>query len=116
MALPAFCEGKPQVFRFLFRLTGLWLLALGFVLLIVDGSRSIADGTLAMASFGELLFDLDPALLSQLQAGVERNLHPFLWDPVIQSVLLVPGWIVTGVLGAGLVLLGARREPVEFTI
>lgn len=104
------------MFRFLLRFLGVWLLALGFVLLVVDGSRSIADNELAMAPLGELLFDLDPALLNQMQAGIERNLHPLVWDPIVQSLLLVPGWIVVGGLGAALVMLGRKREPIELSV
>ena len=104
------------MFRFFSRFFGLWLLALSFVLLVVDGSRSIADSELAMAPLGELLFDLNPALLNQMQAGIERNLHPVFWDPIVQSLLLVPGWIVVGALGAALVLLGRKREPIEISV
>jgi uncharacterized RDD family membrane protein YckC len=62
------------------------------------------------ASLGEALFALEPAFLNTFQAGVQRRLSPWLWDAVILPVLLWPVWVLPGVLGAGLLLLGWRRR------
>jgi hypothetical protein len=35
--------------------------------------------------------------LGLLQAGTQRHIAPWLWDPVLQTILLWPGWLVFGV-------------------
>jgi len=47
------------------------------------------------------------------QAGIERHVAPFLWDPVIAAILLLPAWVVVGGLGALFYLLGHRRKKLD---
>ena len=102
--------------RFFVRGLGLFLLAVSFVFLIVDGTRSIADGTLSFSAVGEIWFDLDSASLNLAQAAVERHLHPLVWDPFIQWLLLAPAWVLAGIVGSVLVLIGRRRAEIESLI
>jgi len=61
-----------------------------------------------VVALGQMIFDYWPGLLPNLQAGVQRYLHPTIWDPGIQTILLLPGWLVFGVPGLILVLLLRR--------
>ncbi|MEZ5839762.1 MAG: hypothetical protein R3D02_04830 [Hyphomicrobiales bacterium] len=101
------------MFRFLIRVLGLWLLALSFVFLVVDGTRSIADGTPTFSALGELWYDFDPASLNLAQAAVERHLSPVVWDPVLQWLLMVPAWVVAGVIGVMLTYAGRKRHRLD---
>ena len=47
---------------------------------------------------------------------VETNAGPFLWDPVISTILHAPTWVVFGILGVLLYWLGQKRKPVEVFI
>ena len=65
-----------------------------------DGYRSIQTGKLVSTPLGEFWYTIDPGSLNLLQAVVERYLHPYLWDPIIFTVLLAPSWAVFGGLAA----------------
>ena len=97
--------------RFILRFVGLLLLAGAFVALIVDGAYSIAGGALHITTLGETWFSIHQNSLLLLQPAVERHLAVWLWDPVIQTVLERPTWLVLGILGAFLVLLGRKKPP-----
>lgn len=93
------------------RWLGIWLLAGAFVAFIVDGTKSIAASQIVVTPLGQAWFNLHPASLNLLQAVVERYLFTFLWDPVLVNILLMPGWAVLALLGAGLAHLGRKRVP-----
>ena len=76
-----------------------WLLAvLAVGLAGWDGYRSIQAGKPLSTPLGQFWYAIDPGSLNLLQAVVERYLHPYLWDPIVFTVLLWPGWAVFGVL------------------
>jgi hypothetical protein len=95
--------------RSLFRLLGLVFLAAGFVFVIYDGTKSIADQTVHMSKLGLTWAEFHQNSLLSLQTAVERKLA-WLW-PVIQTVLEQPTWLVLGTLGVILVLLGRKKKP-----
>lgn len=98
--------------RFLVRLMGYAAVAAGFVALVVDGARSIANGIVQVTALGETLSGLFGARYQALQPAVERNIHPLLWDPVLLHLMLAPTALVALVLGFLLLRLGRppRRE------
>jgi len=67
-------------------------------------------------ALGELWYKIHAASLNGAQAGIQRYISPFLWEPVITTILLWPGWAVFGVPGAALTWVcrarrrGARRR------
>ena len=97
--------------RFLFRFFGLWILAAGFIFLIYDGTKSIAGGALFVTKLGQTWTDINAASLQLLQAAVEGRVSAGLWQYVIQPVLEQPTWLVLGVLGIVLMLLGRKKKP-----
>lgn len=99
------------MFRFLFRFAGLWFLAAAFVALVYDGTKSIAGNGLVVSRLGDSWNTVHPASLEQLQPAVE-NVAGWLWDPLFVNLLAAPTWLVLGVLGAVLVLLGRKKRPV----
>ncbi|MBI3452570.1 MAG: hypothetical protein HY057_07055 [Rhodospirillales bacterium] len=85
---------------------------IGWVLIVAallaagqDALGFLRSGTYAMAPLGELWYALHPGSLNVIQAVVERYLHPWLWDPVLFSVVLTPAWIVFAVPGIVLLIL-----------
>lgn len=86
-----------------------WIAAgLAAVLLTYDLIRLIQTGGFGPIAFGELWFMLHPTSLQLAEPAVSRYLHPFLWHPVIVTVLTAPAFVVFGVLAA-LLFLGGRR-------
>ena len=97
--------------RFSFRFLGLWILATGFFFLVYDGVRSIADKEIKMTPLGQTWTDIHATSLQLLQAGVERRVSVALWQYVIQPILEQPTWLVLGILGVVLMLLGRKKKP-----
>lgn len=95
--------------RAIVRWSGIWFLAGSFMALIVDGVHWLANGALAPTPLGQFLYWLDPGALNLSQAFIERYTIPFLWDPVIVTVLTWPVWAVGGTLGLLLAWIGRRR-------
>ena len=99
---------------FLARVTGIWLIAGALVALVVDATRSIAASSISVTPLGATWFALTPTNLVNTQQFVQREVEAYigqwLWDPVIQWLLLLPTWSVLGVLGFALAYLGRRRR------
>ncbi|MBS7541018.1 hypothetical protein [Ancylobacter lacus] len=97
--------------RFLLRFVGLWVLAGGFVALVVDGTRSIASSDLVMTPLGEAWFAAGPGSLARFQSLVETRLSPVVWEYAAVPLLMAPLAAVLGVAGLLLILLG--RSPTD---
>jgi hypothetical protein len=96
--------------RLIGRLVGWVLIFIGLALLARDIAASIAGHQLQISVLGELLFRAAPGALNLAQAVIQRYVHPYLWDPVIVTVLLWWAAPVLLVPGALLVLLCRKRE------
>lgn len=101
--------------RFLLRFIGFWLLAGGFVALIVDGTRSIAASRLLLTSASDAWLALAPDSLSRLEAAGHGR-WPLLWDYGAAPVLGLPVFFVLVVLGVILLALGQVRERSRFAV
>src|SRR5258708_38049593 len=97
--------------RFLLRTLGLLFLAAAFIFLVYDGTRSIAANVLLYSKVDEIWSLLHTASLQQLQPPIEKHAPPWLWDPVVTTVLDAPAIVVLGMIGAILILLGRRKKP-----
>lgn len=96
--------------RFLVRFAGLLVFAASFIVLVSDGVRSLAANRLLATPLGQTWFDLDSSSLNLAQALVQRYIHPSVWDPVIQTILQWPTFLVGGVTGIALMIAGRRRH------
>jgi hypothetical protein len=63
-------------------------LAVGFIFLVYDGIRSIADQTVYISSVGSIWENIHQSSLAALQPAVERLAG--VWHGVIQPPLLWP--------------------------
>jgi len=95
--------------RFTLRFIGLWILAVAFIALVRDGTKTIAGNDLFFARLRDDWYNLSPNSLERLQQAAER-VADWLWNPVIQAVLDKPTWLVLGILGSFLVLLGRKKK------
>ena len=68
------------------------------------------SGRWAPIDVGPLWAAIDPTSLQLAQPAVERHLHPWLWGPMILSVLLAPAFLAIGVLAVLLLALAPRRR------
>lgn len=97
--------------RFLFRLFGLLCLATAFLLLVYDGTKSIAASHLSLTSVRTLWELVNAASLAQMKPLILPYAGGVLWDPVMLTILAAPAWSLFGVLGILLMLLGRRKKP-----
>ncbi|WP_196260804.1 hypothetical protein [Pelagibacterium limicola] len=86
------------------------LLALAMILLIIDGTRTLASNALVVTSLEGTWDDFFPGTLRTAQDYVETAAHPLLWAPVITTLLSWPGWAVLGGLGIAFALLSRTRN------
>ena len=101
----------PPMFRLLFRFIGLFVLALAFVALVIDGTRSVAASHIDILPLGRACTLLAPDTFQKLHNAIETNL-PLLWDPVLVTILLLPSWLVLGAIGIVLFAVTRRRAPI----
>lgn len=97
-----------SMIRGFFRLIGLLLLAGGFLLLVYDGARSIADQTIRLTRLGEFWNDINQASQIVAQKAVE-GLMPWLWTVPIRFLLEQPACAVLGLFGLLLMFLFRPR-------
>jgi hypothetical protein len=97
--------------RFVFRFVGLLCLALAFIFLVYDGTKWIADRQFFVSSVGSTWSNVHQNSLVALQPLVERYLGPSFWQSVVQPYFLEqPAWLVLGIVGALLILLGRKKR------
>jgi hypothetical protein len=96
--------------RFIFRIVGFLLLTGAFVSLVIDGTRSIAGGAVSLTPFSRTLASIAPGKMEALKPALERINH-VLWDPVMVDLLLLPTWLVIGILGTLIMALTQKPRP-----
>ena len=98
--------------RGFFRLLGLLCLAGAFIFLVYDGAKSIADNMIYFTKIEETwnsFYSKGPQEL--IKPMIDRYAGDWLWDPVVVKVLAAPTWMVLGILGILLILLGRKKKP-----
>jgi len=96
--------------RFLLRFIGLLLLAAGFVVLVYDGEKSIANQHLVYLKVAEAWAIVDQSSLNAVQAWLKQK-TAWAWDPYMQTVFELPTWVVLGVVAMLAILLGRKKRP-----
>ncbi len=98
--------------RFVLRFVGLLSLALGFIFLVHDGTKSIADQALFISSVGSTWSNIHQSSLASLQPAIERLAGTWAWQGVVQPYFLdQPIALVLAIIGAILILLGRKKKP-----
>jgi hypothetical protein len=96
--------------RGFFRLIGLLLLAGGFIFMVYDGARFVADQTLRFTRFGQFWNDIHQSSQLAFRIWLESK-APWLWNSVIKIILDQPVFAVLGVVGILLMILFRPRKP-----
>ncbi len=96
--------------RSFFRLVGILVLACGFIFLVYDGARSIADQMPRLTRTVDLWNDIGQASQMAVKASVESS-APWLWSLLNKAVLEQPVWAVLGAVGILLLLVFRRSRP-----
>ena len=91
------------------RLIGWIVFLAGLAVLARDGFVWIETKQWAPIALGQLWYNLSPSSLNLVQAVVQRYIHPFLWDPIIVTILLCWAFAVLMALGLLILALSGRR-------
>ncbi len=110
MEKPLAIRTRAAMFRFFFRSVGFLLLAGAFAALVIDGTRSIASGMLSWTPLGQTIAWLAPNEVQALKPSID-HFNRFLWDPLMVHLLLLPTWLVIGILGTLVMALTQKRRP-----
>lgn len=97
--------------RFFFRFFGLLLLASAFILVIYDGTKSIAANNLYFTSVRTLWELVNAQSLQGLRPLLSSYAGGVLWDPGMVAVLAAPACTLLGFLGILFILFGRRKKP-----
>jgi len=97
--------------RFLFRFIGVLCLAAAFILLIYDGTKSIAANNLYFTSVQSLWELINATSLAEMKPQIQAYANGVLWDPLMLTLLAAPSWSVIGILGVLCVLVGRKKKP-----
>ena len=91
------------------RLIGWIIFLTGLSVLVRDVLVWIDKKHWAPITLGQLWFDFSRSSLNLVQAVVQRYIHPFLWDPIIVTILLCWAFAVLMVLGLLILMLSGKR-------
>jgi hypothetical protein len=92
------------------RVIGWIALLAGAAVLVRDLLVWIDTKHWAPIALGQLWYELNRSSLNLVQAVVQRYIHPFLWDPIIVSILLSWAFAVLMIFGVLLLVVFRRRN------
>jgi hypothetical protein len=92
------------------RLIGWIVFLAGGAVLVRDVLVWIDTGQWTPIALGQLWYELNRSSLNLIQAVIQRYIHPFLWDPIIVSILLCWAFAVLMVLGLLILVIFGRRR------
>jgi hypothetical protein len=92
--------------RFLFRFTGLWLVAGAFVALVIDGTRSVSASRFIFAPVRDIWTMVDAATLKMAQ----EKAGPGLAAQLLEGLLAMPFFVLLALLGFFFLLIGRRKR------
>jgi hypothetical protein len=86
------------------------LLALGVAILCHDLVKWLLSGSFDLIDAGSFWFAVHEQSLKLAEPAIARYVHPFLWHPIMSTILLGPAFIVIAIPGALLVFLARGRR------
>ena len=92
------------------RFIGWFFIVAALSALVYEMIEAFNAGGWRIIALGETWFKLHTPSLNTTQAVIQRYIAPWLWEPVITTILLWPGWIVFGVPGGLMIWLCHKRK------
>lgn len=100
--------------RLVLRTAGLWLMALALVLLVIDGTKSLAADAVVLTSLSQAWAQVHDASLEATRSFLESRFFAALLGQILEGLLGAPAFAVLGLPGLVLALLGRRRRSERF--
>ncbi|RUT28336.1 hypothetical protein EMQ25_17280 [Arsenicitalea aurantiaca] len=96
--------------RLIVRVLGTWLLGVAVILLIIDGTKSLAANALVITSLGETWSGLHAESIASVRAFFATRLFGPLLDESLTALLDFPAFAVIAVPGIVLALMGRSKR------
>ena len=100
--------------RLLSRILGTWLLGLALILIVVDGTKSLAANAVVMTPLEEIWGLLNSASIEAVRSFFASRFFGDLLRPGFEAMLAYPAFAVIGIPGLLLALAGRSRYPRRF--
>jgi hypothetical protein len=100
--------------RLALRIIGTWLFALAVILLIIDGTKSLAVNRVVLTSLAETWQGISPQSFGTAQQFLATRFFGALLLPVFDGLVTLPGFAVLGVPGLLLAFAGRSRRTRRF--
>lgn len=114
LLLLVFFESARAAARFVLRFIARPLLLLAVLALVYDGTQTLAGGSgVVITSLAEHWQALAPRSFEALKAWAARLGPTEAWDGAAQRVLVLPAWLVIGILALLLLWAGRKRRRVN---
>ncbi|WDR06970.1 hypothetical protein PSQ90_05900 [Devosia rhodophyticola] len=102
--------------RLFLRILGTWLLGLTLVLLVIDGTKSLAANDIVFTSFGAIWSGVHSPSLAAVIAFLDGRFFADLLERLFVIILGYPAFAVLGVPGMVLAILGRSRKPTRYVV
>jgi hypothetical protein len=100
--------------RLVLRILGTWLIGLALILLVVDGTKSLAANALVLTDLGQLWTNLHPPSLDAFSAFLDSRFFAGFLHAMFENILISPAFAVIGIPGVVLALAGRRPRRERF--
>lgn len=100
--------------RLVLRIVGTWLIGLALVLLVVDGTKSLAANTVVFTSLGQAWTQLHAPSLVAAESFLASRFFADLLASALGGLLAYPAFAVIGIPGIILALAGRRPRRERF--
>ncbi len=97
--------------RFMLRIVGTWLLGMTMILLVMDGTKSLAQSSVVTTGLGDIWTLINANSLLEIELVFDQNTNlAMVWAYAIVPVLSWPGWAVLGLPGLFMIVSGQTRN------
>lgn len=100
--------------RIALRIVGTWLIGLALVLLVIDGTKSLAANAIHFTSLSDVWTQIHIQSLESVREFFRGRFFANLLDSVLDALLTYPAFAVIGVPGVVLTLLARRARRDRF--
>ncbi|WP_026379350.1 hypothetical protein [Afifella pfennigii] len=100
--------------RFILRFLAIWLMAAGLVMVVIDGTRSIAESRLLFTPLAETWSNWAATSLAAFQTAIETSPSAWMWGGAARFLLAAPTFAILLVVALLFFWLGRPRRRFQF--
>ena len=100
--------------RLILRLVGTWVVGVALILLIIDGTKSLAADRLVLTSLEDSWTWVHAASLVAVREFLATRFFGPMLEVAVEALLAFPGWAVLGVPGLVIAWLGRSKRSRMF--